>query len=175
MMIGHTSQGDRMRLVTIGQTTVVRVREPLPWLDVLHHLTGHAAPDVRLESRELLTRSDVSGRTWPDAPRRSIGVQRAPRAIGRVRSHVTGHATTSDRSPESSSRDRMRLVARDQARHGVRSAPRHALPTGCVTGCSGFKRDRTLRFREGPDALVPRPSRVCLCQQFEPTERVGPP
>jgi hypothetical protein len=69
-MTGRTGQGDRTRPVTTGQIVTVRVRErPVA-------VTGPASPFDRTRC------------TW-----RPIGVQRAPRAIGCVRSHVTGRAT----------------------------------------------------------------------------------
>jgi hypothetical protein len=61
----------------------------------------------------------------------------------------------SDRSPESSSCDRTRPVTHDRTNHGVRSALRHALPTGCVTGHSGSARDRTLRSATFTRASLP--------------------
>jgi hypothetical protein len=46
-----------------------RQREPFPWPDALHRLTGRATLGVRSESRELPPRLDVSDRMWPDTPR----------------------------------------------------------------------------------------------------------
>jgi hypothetical protein len=51
----------------------------------------------------------------------------------------------SDQSPESSSRDQTCPIERDWMRHRIRSALRHALPSGCMTGHSGSMRDRTRR------------------------------
>jgi hypothetical protein len=72
-MTGRTGQGDRTRPVTIGQTVTARVRE-------------------RERERAVAVIGPASPYDWTRYTRRPIGVQRAPRAIGRVRSHVTRRA-----------------------------------------------------------------------------------